>query len=46
MTNYMTSVGRLPQSTALWIGTSCLGVFVVVLPLMGWLSDQLGRRPR
>jgi MHS family proline/betaine transporter-like MFS transporter len=45
MTNYMISVGRLPQSTALWIGTPCLAVFVVLMPLMGWLSDRLGRRP-
>jgi MFS transporter, MHS family, proline/betaine transporter len=45
MTSYMSSVGKLPQSTALWIGTSCLVVFVVLLPLMGWLSDRLGRRP-
>jgi hypothetical protein len=45
MTNYMSSVDKLPQSTALWIGTSCLVVFVVLLPLMGWLSDWLGRRP-
>jgi MHS family proline/betaine transporter-like MFS transporter len=45
MTNYMSSVGKLPQSTALWIGTSCLAVFVLLLPLMGWLSDRLGRRP-
>jgi MFS family permease len=41
----MSSVGKLPQSTALWIGTSCLAVFVLLLPLMGWLSDRLGRRP-
>jgi metabolite-proton symporter len=45
MTNYMSSVGKLTQSTALWIGTSCLAVFVLLLPLMGWLSDRLGRRP-
>jgi MHS family proline/betaine transporter-like MFS transporter len=45
MTSYMTSAGKLPQSTALWIGTSCLAVFVALLPLMGWLSDRLGRRP-
>jgi hypothetical protein len=36
---------QLTQSTALWIGTSCLAVFVVLLPLIGWLSDHLGRRP-
>jgi len=45
MTSYVGSVGKLPQSTALWIGTSCLAVFVLLLPLMGWLSDRLGRRP-
>ncbi len=45
MTSYMSSVGKLTQSTALWIGTSCLAVFVLLLPLMGWLSDRLGRRP-
>ncbi|HEY1431273.1 MAG TPA: MFS transporter, partial [Stellaceae bacterium] len=44
-TSYMSSVGKLPQSTALWIGTSCLAVFVLLLPLMGWLSDRVGRRP-
>ena len=27
LTNYMSSVGKLAQSTALWIGTSCLAVF-------------------
>ncbi len=45
LTNYMSSVGKLAQSTALWIGTSCLAVFVLLLPLMGWLSDRVGRRP-
>jgi MFS transporter, MHS family, proline/betaine transporter len=45
MTNYMISVGKLPQGTALWIGTLCLAVFVLLLPPMGWLSDRLGRRP-
>jgi MFS transporter, MHS family, proline/betaine transporter len=45
LTSYMSSVGKLPQSTALWIGTSCLAVFVLLLPLMGWLSDRVGRRP-
>src|SRR5207245_5232742 len=45
LTNYMSSFGKLPQSTALWIGTSCLAVFVLLLPLMGWLSDRVGRRP-
>jgi len=45
LTNYMSSVGRVSQTTALWIGTSCLAVFVLLLPAMGLLSDYLGRRP-
>jgi MFS transporter, MHS family, proline/betaine transporter len=45
MTSYMTSVGKLPQGTALWIGTSSLAVFVLLLPFVGSLSDRIGRRP-
>jgi hypothetical protein len=42
MTNYMSSVGRLPQSAARWIGASCLTLFVVLLSLMG-VSVRLAR---
>ncbi|HEV8032261.1 MAG TPA: MFS transporter [Stellaceae bacterium] len=45
MGSYMVTVGKLPQITALWIGTGCLALFVALLPLMGWISDQIGRRP-
>ena len=45
MTGYMSSVGKLPQATALWIGTACLAIFVLLIPFMGWLSDQVGRKP-
>jgi MHS family proline/betaine transporter-like MFS transporter len=45
MTSYMVSVGKLAQGTALWISTSCLAVFVILLPFMGALSDRIGRRP-
>ncbi|MBV9825278.1 MAG: MFS transporter [Alphaproteobacteria bacterium] len=45
MNNYMISVGKLLQGTALWISTSCLAVFVVLLPFMGAWSDRVGRRP-
>src|SRR5262249_29725650 len=43
--SYMVTAGKLPAGTALWIGTSCLAVFVLMMPLMGWLSDRVGRRP-
>jgi MHS family proline/betaine transporter-like MFS transporter len=45
MTTYMSSVGKVSPTTALWIGTACLAVFVLLLPLMGLLSDYIGRRP-
>ncbi len=45
MTSYITSAGRLQPGTALWIGTLCLAVFVLLLPLLGRLSDRVGRRP-
>src|SRR5215469_1439447 len=45
MTSYMSSVLRVSQTTALWIGTACLAVFVLLLPLIGLLSDHIGRRP-
>lgn len=45
MNSFMVTAGKLPANTALWIGTFCLAVFVLLLPLMGWLSDRVGRRP-
>jgi MHS family proline/betaine transporter-like MFS transporter len=45
MNSFMVTAGKLSASTALWIGTFCLAVFVLLLPLMGWLSDRVGRRP-
>ncbi|MBV9018214.1 MAG: MFS transporter [Alphaproteobacteria bacterium] len=45
MGSYMINVAKLPQKTVLWIGTFCLAVFVLLLPLMGWLSDKIGRKP-
>ena len=45
MTSFMQTAGKLPQVTALWINTSCLALFVLLLPLMGWISDRVGRRP-
>src|SRR5262249_42750083 len=39
------SVAKLPPSSALWIGTSCLLVFVILIPIWGALSDRIGRKP-
>jgi MHS family proline/betaine transporter-like MFS transporter len=45
MTTYLTTIVKMPRSTALWIGAVCLAIFVVVIPFMGRLSDRIGRRP-
>lgn len=45
MTNYIISVAKLPASSALWIGTTCLTVFVILIPIWGALSDRIGRKP-
>jgi MFS transporter, MHS family, proline/betaine transporter len=45
LTTWLTNIVKMPRSTALWIGTVCLLVFVAVVPLMGALSDRIGRRP-
>ncbi|HTW51708.1 MAG TPA: MFS transporter, partial [Stellaceae bacterium] len=45
MNGYMVSVGKVPQTTALWISTVCLAIFVALLPLGGWISDRIGRKP-
>src|SRR5262249_37238437 len=45
MTSYIVSVAKLAPSSALWIGTTCLLVFVVLIPIWGALSDRIGRKP-
>jgi MFS transporter, MHS family, proline/betaine transporter len=45
MSGYMSSAGGLPRTTALWISTGCLAIFVCLLPVSGWLSDRVGRKP-
>ncbi|HZS83547.1 MAG TPA: MFS transporter [Stellaceae bacterium] len=45
MTNFIVNVGKIPHSTALWIGTTCLLVFVIIIPIWGALSDRIGRKP-
>jgi MHS family proline/betaine transporter-like MFS transporter len=45
MTGYIVTIGKIPQRSALWIGTFCLAVFVVLIPFMGALSDRIGRKP-
>src|ERR1019366_4432555 len=36
---------KMPRGTALWIGTTCLAIFVVLVPICGVVSDRIGRKP-
>lgn len=45
MTGYLIGIGRLAQPTARLIGTVCLAIFAVLIPLNGMLSDRIGRQP-
>jgi MFS transporter, MHS family, proline/betaine transporter len=45
MSGYMSTSGGLERTTALWISTGCLAIFVMLLPVSGWLSDRVGRKP-
>ena len=45
MTNWLSTAVKMPRGTALWIGTICLGIFVVLVPIMGMISDRIGRKP-
>ena len=45
LTTWLTNIVKMPRGTALWIGTTCLVAFVIIVPLMGALSDRIGRRP-
>ncbi len=45
LTTWLTNIVKMPRGTALWIGTACLLAFVIAVPVMGALSDRIGRRP-
>ncbi|WP_246061206.1 MFS transporter [Lapillicoccus jejuensis] len=42
---YANTYAGVPKGTALWVGTVALVFFMVLNPLMGMLSDRVGRRP-
>jgi MHS family proline/betaine transporter-like MFS transporter len=45
MPSFTKTAGKLSASEALWSNTLGLLALVVCAPLMGWLSDRLGRKP-
>ena len=42
---FLTSAGALSEQVALWLSTIAAVAVILVTPLIGWLSDRLGRRP-
>jgi MHS family proline/betaine transporter-like MFS transporter len=42
---FLTSVGRLTESRALWLSTAAAVVVIAVTPVVGALSDRWGRKP-
>jgi MHS family proline/betaine transporter-like MFS transporter len=45
LTTYLTKVVGLQERQVFTINTLCLGSALLVIPLSGWLSDRMGRRP-
>jgi MHS family proline/betaine transporter-like MFS transporter len=45
MAKYLEREAKLPSSTAQWIVTASLAVFVILIPIWGALSDRIGRKP-
>lgn len=45
MPSYGALYGHIPRSAALWANTCSLALMVVGIPLIGHLSDRVGRKP-
>ncbi|MCP1470796.1 MHS family proline/betaine transporter-like MFS transporter [Sphingobium sp. OAS761] len=43
--SFLTSVGAMGEAQALWLSTAAAIVVIAVTPLVGILSDRVGRRP-
>jgi MHS family proline/betaine transporter-like MFS transporter len=42
---FLTSAGKLGESTALWLSTAAAVIVILVTPFVGLLSDRIGRKP-
>jgi MHS family proline/betaine transporter-like MFS transporter len=42
---FLTSVGKLSEGDALWLSTIAAVAVILATPLVGWLSDRVGRKP-
>ena len=42
---YLTSVGRMGEKESLWLSTIAAVAVILITPLIGMLSDRIGRKP-
>jgi MHS family proline/betaine transporter-like MFS transporter len=42
---FLTSAGQLSEKASLWLSTAAAVIVILVTPLVGLLSDRLGRKP-
>ena len=42
---FLTSAGKLGEGNALWLSTAAAAAVILVTPIVGALSDRIGRRP-
>ena len=42
---FLTSAGRLGEGDALWLSTAAAAAVILITPIVGALSDRVGRRP-
>lgn len=42
---YLSTMDVVNEQSALWISTAAAVLVVAISPLMGWISDRVGRRP-
>ena len=42
---FLTSAGKLSESSALWLSTAAAVIVILVTPLVGAFSDRVGRKP-
>ena len=42
---FLTSAGKLTESASLWLSTAAAVIVIAVTPLIGALSDRIGRKP-
>lgn len=42
---FLTSAGKLSETSALWLSTAAAVIVILVTPLVGALSDRVGRKP-